>query len=152
MKKLLALLLAAAMLLTFVACASKPAETQTPAETPIPKVEEKPTRKPSRVYLTFYGAPDKNAPDILDALKQDGRTAAFFLPADTAEWTDDTVRRIAAEGHTAALLLEADAAALQSAIAGFRQAAEQLAAAGMQMSAMHALLDECMLEKQREKE
>ena len=33
MKKLLALLLAAAMLLTFVACASKPAETQTPAET-----------------------------------------------------------------------------------------------------------------------
>lgn len=82
--------------------------TQTPAETPIPKVEEKPTRKPSRVYLTFYGAPDKNAPDILDALKQDGRTAAFFLPADTAEWTDDTVRRIVAEGHTAALLLEAD--------------------------------------------
>ena len=81
---------------------------QTPAETPIPKVEEKPTRKPSRVYLTFYGAPDKNAPDILDALKQDGRTAAFFLPADTAEWTDDTVRRIVAEGHTAALLLEAD--------------------------------------------
>ena len=82
--------------------------TQTPAETPIPKVEEKPTRKPSRVYLTFYGAPDKNAPGILDALKQDGRTAAFFLPADTAEWTDDTVRRIVAEGHTAALLLEAD--------------------------------------------
>ena len=82
--------------------------TQTPAETPIPKVEEKPTRKPSRVYLTFYGAPDKNAPDILDALKRDGRTAAFFLPADTAEWTDDTVRRIVAEGHTAALLLEAD--------------------------------------------
>lgn len=81
---------------------------QTPAETPIPKVEEKPTRKPSRVYLTFYGAPDKNAPDILDALKRDGRTAAFFLPADTAEWTDDTVRRIVAEGHTAALLLEAD--------------------------------------------
>ena len=33
MKKLLALLLAAAMLLTFVACASKRAETQTPAET-----------------------------------------------------------------------------------------------------------------------
>lgn len=82
--------------------------TQTPAETPIPKVEEKPTRKPSRVYLTFYGAPDKNAPDILDALKRDGRTAAFFLPADTAEWTDDTVRRIVAEGHAAALLLEAD--------------------------------------------
>ena len=33
MKKLLALLLAAAMLLTFAACASKPAETQTPAAT-----------------------------------------------------------------------------------------------------------------------
>lgn len=79
-----------------------------PDETPIPKVEEKPKRKPSRVYLTFYGAPDKNTAAVLDTLSESGRTAAFFLPVKSVDWTDDTVRRIAAEGHTLALLLDAD--------------------------------------------
>lgn len=79
-----------------------------PDETPIPKVEEKPARKPSRVYLTFCGAPDKNTAAVLDTLSESGRTAAFFLPVKSADWTDDTVRRIAAEGHTLALLLDAD--------------------------------------------
>ena len=37
-----------------------------------------------------------------------GRQAAFFLPTDTSKWDDDLVRRIAAEGHTAAFLLQAD--------------------------------------------
>lgn len=71
-----------------------------PDETSIPKVEEKPARKPARVYLTFYGAPDKNTAAVLDTLRESGRTAAFFLPVKSADWTDDTVRRIAAEGHT----------------------------------------------------
>ena len=75
-----------------------------PDETSIPKVEEKPARK----YLTFYGAPDKNTAAVLDTLRESGRTAAFFLPVKSADWTDDTVRRIAAEGHTLALLLDAD--------------------------------------------
>ena len=79
-----------------------------PDETSIPKVEEKPARKPARVYLTFYGAPDKNTAAVLDTLRGSGRTAAFFLPVKSADWTDDTVRRIAAEGHTLALLLDAD--------------------------------------------
>ena len=79
-----------------------------PDETSIPKVEEKPARKPARVYLTFYGAPDKNTAAVLDTLRESGRTAAFFLPVKSADWTDDTVRRIAAEGHTLALLLDAD--------------------------------------------
>ena len=79
-----------------------------PDETPIPKVEEKPARKPARVYLTFCGAPDKNTAAVLDTLSESGRTAAFFLPVKSADWTDDTVRRIAAEGHTLALLLDAD--------------------------------------------
>lgn len=79
-----------------------------PDETPIPKVEEKPKRKPARVYLTFCGAPDKNTAAVLDTLSESGRTAAFFLPVKSADWTDDTVRRIAAEGHTLALLLDAD--------------------------------------------
>lgn len=79
-----------------------------PDEPPIPKVEEKPARKPARVYLTFYGAPDKNTAAVLDTLRESGRTAAFFLPVKSTDWTDDTVRRIAAEGHTLALLLDAD--------------------------------------------
>ena len=60
------------------------------------------------MYLTFYGAPDKNTAAVLDTLRGSGRTAAFFLPVKSADWTDDTVRRIAAEGHTLALLLDAD--------------------------------------------
>ena len=74
------------------------------------------------------------------------------LAAELELEAEGTILSIAGKGSFAAEQPQADAAALQSAIAGFRQAAEQLAAAGMQMSAMHALLDECMLEKQREKE
>ena len=53
-----------------------------PDETPIPKVEEKPTRKPSRVYLTFCGAPDKNTAAVLDTLsRRTGRmTPCAALP------------------------------------------------------------------------
>ena len=71
----------------------------------IPKVEEKPAKKPVRVYLAYYGAPDENTAAVLDNLHDAGRQAAFFLPTDTSEWDDDLVRRIAAEGHTAAFLL-----------------------------------------------
>ena len=74
----------------------------------IPKVEEKPAKKPVRVYLAYYGAPNENTAAVLDTLSESGRTAAFFLPVKSADWTDDTVRRIAAEGHTLALLLDAD--------------------------------------------
>lgn len=79
--------------------------TEQSAEPPIPPVEEKPTQKPARVYLTFYGAPTANTPAVLDALHNAGRLATFFLPVDASTWTDDTVRRIVAEGHTPALLL-----------------------------------------------
>ena len=44
---------------------------------------------------------------MLDALHSAGRLATFFLPVDASTWTDDTVRRIVAEGHTPALLLNA---------------------------------------------
>ena len=82
-------------------------QTTKPEEPPIPPVEEKPTQKPARVYLAFYGAPTAHTAEILDALQSAGRKATFFLSADEA-WTDDAVRRIAAEGHTLALLLKAD--------------------------------------------
>ena len=94
-----------------------------PDETSIPKVEEKPARKPARVYLTFYGAPDKNTAAVLDTLRGSGRTAAFFLPVKSADWTDDTVRRIAAEGHTLALLLDADEKASGDALVERKRAA-----------------------------
>ncbi len=80
-----------------------------PTEPPIPKVEEQPAQKPARVYLTFYGAPTTSTtPAILDALQSAGRLATFFLPTDTSTWPDDVIRRIVAEGHTPALLLNAN--------------------------------------------
>ena len=82
-------------------------QTTKPEEPPVPPVEEKPAQKPARVYLTFYGAPSAHTADVLDALQSAGRKATFFLSADEA-WMDDAVRRIAAEGHTLALLLKAD--------------------------------------------
>ena len=84
-----------------------PAEPQEP---PIPEVEEQPTQKPAHVYLTFYGAPTVHTAAVLDALKSAGRTATFFLPTDTSVWVDDLIRRIVAEGHTPALLLDASSA------------------------------------------
>ena len=84
----------------------KPAADPDKAE--IPKVEEKPAKKPSRVYLAYYGTTNEHTAEILDALHDSGRQAAFFLPVDTEKWDDDLVRRIAAEGHTVALLLDAD--------------------------------------------
>lgn len=76
-----------------------------PVEPPIPPVEEKPTQKPARIYLSFYGTPTSYTPAILDALHHAGRTATFFLPTNSSAWTDDAIRRIVAEGHTPALLL-----------------------------------------------
>lgn len=60
------------------------------------------------MYLAYYGAPNENTAAVLDNLHDAGRQAAFFLPTDTSKWDDDLVRRIAAEGHTAAFLLQAD--------------------------------------------
>lgn len=79
-----------------------------PAEPEIPAVEEKPAQKPAQVYLTYFGPPTENTAAVLNALRDAQRPAAFFLSTDTASWTDDTVRRIAGEGHTLALLLYAD--------------------------------------------
>lgn len=70
-----------------------------------PVVEEKPTQKPSLVYLTFFGPTTEHTAATLDVLKNAGRTATFFLPTDTGTWDDDLIRRIVAEGHTPALLL-----------------------------------------------
>lgn len=96
---------------------SNPETPETPVEPPIPEVEEEPAQKPASVYLTFYGAPNANTPAVLDALESAGRQATFFLPVDTSTWVDDTVRRIVAEGHTPALLLDTDSRADPAALA-----------------------------------
>ena len=59
---------------------TNPVEPPTqPVEPPIPDVEEQPTQKPSRVYLTFYGAPTTDTtPAVLDALQSAGRLATLF--------------------------------------------------------------------------
>ena len=86
----------------------QPETPPAPEEPPIPEVEEEPAQKPAHVYLAFYGAPTANTPAVLDELDSAGRLATFFLPTDVSTWTDDTIRRIVAEGHTPALLLDAD--------------------------------------------
>ena len=96
-----------------------------PTEEPIPEVEEQPSQKPAGVYLTFFGAPNSNTTAVLDALNSAGRQAAFFLPVDTSTWVDDTVRRIVAEGHTPALLLDADSTADAAALAQSLSAANE---------------------------
>lgn len=71
-----------------------------------PPVEEEPALCPSRVSLAFFGAPTDSTSAILDSLRDTRRKATFFLPVDTASWRDDDIRRIAAEGHMPALLLD----------------------------------------------
>lgn len=84
---------------------NQPVQPTQPVEPTPPPVEEKPTMKPARVYLSFFGPATAYTPDVLDALRDAGRKGTFFLPADAAAWPDDTVRRIVAEGHTPGLLL-----------------------------------------------
>lgn len=102
--------------------------TPQPTEPPIPEVEEQPTQKPARVYLTFYGAPTTAAtPAILDALQNAGRLATFFLPTDPSTWPDDVIRRIVAEGHTPALLLNVnEQTSTEDMLASLSAANEQL--------------------------
>ena len=45
------------------------------------KVEEKPAKKPVRVYLAYYGAPNENTAAVLDN-PHDARQAGGILPAD----------------------------------------------------------------------
>ena len=63
---------------------------------------------PKKEDLNLTGIEDEVTPAVLDKLHDAGRQAAFFLPTDTSKWDDDLVRRIAAEGHTVAFLLQAD--------------------------------------------
>jgi len=87
-----------------------PAQPEPAPEPMVPQVPETPVHKPIRVYLSFFGAPGAHTAEILEALQETGQPATFFLSAiDPFAWQDDMVRRIVAEGHSPALLLEASA-------------------------------------------
>lgn len=71
------------------------------AKPPVPpETPETPLRKPSIVYLTYFGVPDQDTPNILKALEQANMTAAFFLPADGTALSEDLLRQIIGRGHT----------------------------------------------------
>ncbi len=93
-----------------------------------PNIEEAPAKKPVKVYLAFYGAPNANTYGILNSLKASGCRAAFFLPTDASDtWNEDAVRRIAAEGHTLGLLIDtAKVAETEALISGLSAANERL--------------------------
>lgn len=54
-----------------------------------------------KVYLTFDDGPSTAVTNsVLDTLKREGVPATFFIVSDRAYNREDTLRRIAAEGHT----------------------------------------------------
>ncbi len=71
-----------------------------------PKEEEE-THKPALVYLTFFNAPGKHTQEILDVLKESGRTATFFISSEQELLDPTLLRRIVGEGHAVGLALNA---------------------------------------------
>ena len=56
---------------------------------------------PRRVYLTFDDGPSTVVTnDILDVLKEEGIKATFFIVSDMAKTRQETLLRIAKEGHS----------------------------------------------------
>ncbi len=72
----------------------------TPTE-PDPVEPEPPVHK--TIYPMFCGALDSSTGDILDALRQHGAGATFFLPLDGLREQGDLLRRIICEGHALGL-------------------------------------------------
>lgn len=54
-------------------------------------------------YLTFDDGPSANTYQILDALKESGQKATFFIVAKNIPGHEDALRRMAEEGHTVAI-------------------------------------------------
>ena len=95
-----------------------------------------------RLILSGAIAPGEKLPSVRDLAGTLSINPNTIQRAYRELEAEGTILSIAGKGSFAAERPQADAAALQSAIAGFRQAAEHLARVGMQTSAMHALLDE----------
>lgn len=83
--------------------ASAPQGGQTNEPPTVPSAESPstvPLRKPSIVYLTYFGTPDSDTLSILTALEQAEQSAAFFIPADGTALNEDLLRQIVGRGHT----------------------------------------------------
>lgn len=80
--------------------------SQSPADVPSPEAPPTvPLQKPSRVYLTYFGAPDSDTRSILTTLEQAEQSAAFFIPADGTELSEELLRQIVGRGHTVGFTL-----------------------------------------------
>ena len=101
-----------------------------------------------KLILTGALAPGARLPSVRELAAELAINPNTIQRAYRELEAEGAIVSIAGKGSFAAEQPQADAAALQSAIEVFRQAAEQLAAAGMQISAMHALLDEWTQEKE----
>ena len=95
-----------------------------------------------KLILTGALAPGTRLPSVRELAAELAINPNTIQRAYRELEAEGTILSIAGKGSFASEQPQADAAALQSAIAGFRQAAEHLARVGMQKSAMHALLDE----------
>jgi len=88
-----------AMKYYYYAYSGGPVSTPTPTPTPTPAVsqpEAETTGKAGTTTLCFIGLP---AASVLDQLGKYGYTACFFLTADEAASSPDTVRRIYGSGY-----------------------------------------------------
>ena len=67
---------------------------------PKPAFAEQPQKT---AYLTFDDGPSANTYTILDALRESGQKATFFIVAKNIPGHEDALRRMADEGHTIAI-------------------------------------------------
>lgn len=79
--------------------------TQTPTPSPVPsntstQTNDKPVNNSSgKVALTFDDGPGTFTPNVLDALKDKGIKATFFMIGQNAQSHQDLVQRVHNEGH-----------------------------------------------------
>lgn len=79
---------------------SQGGQTNKPPNALTPETPQIPLRKPTIVYLSYFGAPDSDTLNILTALEQANLSAAFFVPADGSALNEDLLRQIVGHGHT----------------------------------------------------
>ena len=104
-----------------------------------------------KLILTGALAPGSKLPSVRELAAELAINPNTIQRAYRELEAEGVLLSIAGKGSFAAEQPQADAAALQTAIAAFREAADRLAAAGMQPNAMHALLEEWTQEKRSER-
>lgn len=72
-----------------------------------PEVVE-PTKKPEKVYLSFYGEINEDTSDILQTLEESNYNASFFVNSNSQDIDGDILRKIIANKHTLGISVYAD--------------------------------------------